>query len=736
MNLSTLLRVALLRKGYIPLPAQYKRPVLKGWPTINVDEACIVEWEREFPAARTTSVRCDNVVAVDIDIDDAELADQITQAALGAIGPSPVRTSRGSRKALLYRGRSPKVFIGPFVRGEETAVVEIRGQGCTLAVDGPHSRGVEYGWDRELPPVSELTPCDDFTRFIATVEEYIRDAGFARVKQESEGTTLHDITEEMIWSTQCGLSLPTPALKQYCASGPIRVCMSPVRPGAESLTTGIASMLDEALLVYDFASQISHMEAPSDMFAELRDLIGEDTSPLPPVRLRGTAVGTGEDRRGTSAGALLPDRLQGRRQPATLRNVVAVMDAMGVRPRWNLCTGEGELWHGDAPLARIAVQHVVDECQTLHGITNTGDVRGILDLLMFDEGRAYHPAEDWIKSAQWDGRTRLGAFLGSLKGPDKGHRDRVLTTALRQVARGICGWRNPVALELVVILVGPQGCGKTSWVRGLLPRGWARDGQTLQLGGWRSGTGMGDVNRQALAQPISELGEVEVLYKRSDIEAIKAFLSAVYDSDRLPYQKFATKRPRTTCFFGTANTMELLHDGSGSRRFLPVEVESIERMDWPEEELQQLWAELWVQVQHGEPCHLTADLDAERQTRAETYAVEAPGIDLLREQLSYRARLLPPAEWSLCGLSTIQDEMGLRSGDPKTNGTMAEWLRRNWHPRQTCLRGRDGNGNKWKAQKCWAMPFKALEGRRPVAEATSQEEVAALIAGVLARLDA
>ena len=43
-NNVTALRKQLLKNGYVPLPNLDKRCMLKGWPTVHVDEAAIDMW--------------------------------------------------------------------------------------------------------------------------------------------------------------------------------------------------------------------------------------------------------------------------------------------------------------------------------------------------------------------------------------------------------------------------------------------------------------------------------------------------------------------------------------------------------------------------------------------------------------------------------------------------------------------------------------------------------------------
>ena len=65
---------------------------------------------------------------------------------------------------------------------------------------------------------------------------------------------------------------------------------------------------------------------------------------------------------------------------------------------------------------------------------------------------------------------------------------------------------------------------------------------------------------------ICELGEVDATFKRSDIEALKGFITEKKDVIRLPYEKKPNEYDRRTVFYATVNEEEFLQD-SENRRF-------------------------------------------------------------------------------------------------------------------------------------------------------------------------
>ena len=79
-------RLRLLEHGYEPVACEDKLPVLAGWQRIETTPAEIERWAQALPHATNTGIRTKNTPAVDIDIRDLAVADQVQQALLNIIG--------------------------------------------------------------------------------------------------------------------------------------------------------------------------------------------------------------------------------------------------------------------------------------------------------------------------------------------------------------------------------------------------------------------------------------------------------------------------------------------------------------------------------------------------------------------------------------------------------------------------------------------------------------------------
>ena len=220
------------------------------------------------------------------------------------------------------------------------------------------------------------------------------------------------------------------------------------------------------------------------------------------------------------------------------------------------------------------------------------------------------PFLGWLlKLPKWDGTERLGHWLGDVftveRSPLVAWVSRFLL--LGAVARTFRPGRK---LDESPVLCGPQGCGKSTVLRKLLPDSnpeWFADGLHLAF----------DPKARAealLGRVIVEASEMAGA-TRADLESLKAFLTRTDDgSVRLAYRRNPETMLRRCIIVGTTNASESLpNDITGNRRFVAIDVEAGPDgvgglRSYLEINRDQLWAEALAVYGTGDPIRLPAGL--------------------------------------------------------------------------------------------------------------------------------
>ena len=159
LDRATAVRKRLLAAGYRPLPVNGKVPPIKGWSDIYATNTIIDRWAIEYADATNTGIITRTAPAVDIDVLDGTVADELQKLAEQMIGAGAVRTGRAPKRALLFRTDASfdkivtPVFVSPDGR---THKVEILGWGQQIVVHGIHPEThAPYTW-RDTEPGPDL----------------------------------------------------------------------------------------------------------------------------------------------------------------------------------------------------------------------------------------------------------------------------------------------------------------------------------------------------------------------------------------------------------------------------------------------------------------------------------------------------------------------------------------------------------------------------------------------------
>src|SRR4030095_11800878 len=129
---------------------------LNDWPTLVMKPETLPRYDAAFAKALCgLCIRTGNIIAIDVDVLDAELASAIEAASVKSLGWAPKRTGRAPKRLLVYRADVlyTKVALKMF-RGEKwkknDPMVEMLAKGQHFVAYGEHKDGKPYTWDREL----------------------------------------------------------------------------------------------------------------------------------------------------------------------------------------------------------------------------------------------------------------------------------------------------------------------------------------------------------------------------------------------------------------------------------------------------------------------------------------------------------------------------------------------------------------------------------------------------------
>ena len=216
----------------------------------------------------------------------------------------------------------------------------------------------------------------------------------------------------------------------------------------------------------------------------------------------------------------------------------------------------------------------------------------------------YDPVNDYLDHLpRWDGRDRIGALAARVP-TSQPHWELYFRTWLLGMVAHWMGRSSLTGNALVPLLIGRQGCGKSSFCRILLPQ-QLRDYYNDRIS-FKSET---DLSLGLTSFALINIDEFDKVTQRQQV-LLKYLLSTADVKFRPPYGKAVRQYRRYASFIGTTNEPKPLNDPTGSRRFVCAEVTGdIDFSDTLEHS--QLYAQLRQQVVDGERYWLN---DEETQT--------------------------------------------------------------------------------------------------------------------------
>lgn len=309
----------------------------------------------------------------------------------------------------------------------------------------------------------------------------------------------------------------------------------------------------------------------------------------------------------------------------------------------------------DADYARLRIK------MEQHGFMPIGRelIRDVV-MLVADE-QPFDSAITWLDGLEWDGVPRIETFyhthFGTADTPYTRAVSMYMWTALagRVLEPGI-------KADMVPILVGPQGCGKSSGVEALSP-------DPMFFTEISFAEKDDDLARKMRGRLLAEIGELRGLNTK-ELESIKAFVTRTHENWIPKYREFATQFPRRLVFIGTTNEDEFLADKTGNRRWLPVEVSKVD-VKAIKTDLLLLWAEARETFKRLGGVRFR---DAERLAASvhEKYTIKDAWLETVEKWLDTSDMLteeIPRTRNFLRASDVLRDAIGL---DPRNIGKREE----------------------------------------------------------------
>ena len=205
----------------------------------------------------------------------------------------------------------------------------------------------------------------------------------------------------------------------------------------------------------------------------------------------------------------------------------------------------------------------------------------------------YDPMNEWLEALpRWDGKDRVDTLARRIP-TDYDQWPVLFRLWMRSMVAMWMGMGQLTGNALVPLLIGRQGCGKSSFCRLLLPsdlQDYYNDRINFK--------NENDLNLGLTSFGLINLDEFDKITERQQI-VLKYLVSTADLKYRPPYGKAYSQHRRFASFIGTTNETAPLTDPSGSRRFVCTLVTGDIDFRTPLDH-QQLYAQLKHEIDSGE----------------------------------------------------------------------------------------------------------------------------------------
>jgi len=216
------------------------------------------------------------------------------------------------------------------------------------------------------------------------------------------------------------------------------------------------------------------------------------------------------------------------------------------------------------PLTQAALNSIIIRARREQVLEKGSPKTEITEFVTSEEVPEYNPAQDFLKSLPvWDGQNHIAELFARIPGITS-EKMNYLTIWLRSA---VAHWFQMDMLhgnECVPTFIGSQGCGKTTFVRRLLPpqlREYYLDHLNL--------SNKFDKDMALTNNLFVNLDELDAI-PTSQQSKLKQTLSVSKVNGRPIFGRTQEDRPRFASFVATTNNRHPLKDATGSRRYICI----------------------------------------------------------------------------------------------------------------------------------------------------------------------
>jgi len=386
-------------------------------------------------------------------------------------------------------------------------------------------------------------------------------------------------------------------------------------------------LVDRALTPEAFLLELPNhwQDLPSDRLSEaVRVATRLAAKLLDPMQravfIKKVARATGIDRRLVGS-AMARELRQNASVPCKqLQRIQAVESVLGDRIRFNLLSQKIEL--DGAPIAVLELLYL-DLAADYNLELPKGEAIDIV--LRLARRNEYHPVREYLSSIEGlhQGDTSI---LDNLAARYFGTTDPIFDVYMKKSLIGaVARVQAPgCKVDTVPVLQGKQGKQKSSFWEVLAGR--TLDGSKLfddSLGD----CGDKDEKMKLYRCWFMEWAELEHIFRRKELGAVKAFLTSSVDVLRVPYGRSIDEFPRQSIIVGTSNEDDFLADPTGDRRYWVIPVQQEINLELLRQERDRIWAAALALYSQGEQSWLTQEEQATSTVANDEWRTEDPWSD-------------------------------------------------------------------------------------------------------------